>query len=64
MKEVFQKNVSKKKKFEKRKEHSRFAFDKKKDKIIKMIKKIKKIQKIASLFTRKKVSNKSRIIDI
>jgi hypothetical protein len=29
-----------------------------------MIKKIKKNKKIASLFARKKISNKSRIIDI
>jgi hypothetical protein len=29
-----------------------------------MIKKVKEVQKIASLFARKKISNKSRIIDI
>jgi hypothetical protein len=29
-----------------------------------MIKKVKEIQEIASLFARKRVSNKSRIIDI
>jgi flagellar motility protein MotE (MotC chaperone) len=65
MKEVFQKNVQEKeKKFEKKKERSRFAFDKRKDKIIKMIKKMKADQKITSLFARKRVSNKFRIIDI
>jgi hypothetical protein len=65
MKEVFQKNVQKKKKkFEKKKKRSRFAFDKEKDKIIKMIKKMKEVQKIASLSARKRVSNKLRIIDI
>ncbi len=65
MKKVFQKNVQKKKKkFEKERKRSRFVFDKEKDKIIKMIKEVKTNQKIASLFTRKKVSNKFRIIDI
>jgi hypothetical protein len=54
----------KKKKFEKERKRSRFVFDKEKDKIIKMIKEVKTNQKIASLFTRKKVSNKFRIIDI
>ncbi len=46
------------------KKRSRFVFDKEKVKTIKKIKKIKKVQKIASLSTRKKISNKSRIIDI
>jgi hypothetical protein len=65
MKEVFQKNVQKReKKFEKKRKRSRFVFDKEKDKIIKMIKKMKANQKIASLFARKRVSNKLRIIDI
>ncbi len=46
MKEIFQKNVQKKKKkFEKKKKRSRFIFDKEKDKIIKMIKKMKVIKK-------------------
>jgi hypothetical protein len=65
MKEIFQKDVQKReKKFEKKKERSRFVFDKEKDKIIKMIKKVKTNQKIASLSARKRVSNKFRIIDI
>jgi mannitol-1-phosphate/altronate dehydrogenase len=65
MKEVFQKNVQKKKKqLEKKKKRSRFVFDKEKNKITKMIKKMKKIQEIASLSARKRVSNKLRIIDI
>jgi hypothetical protein len=65
MKKVFQKNVQKKeKKFEKKKERSRFVLDKEKNKIVKMIKEVKKVQKIASLSARKRVSNKSRIIDI
>jgi hypothetical protein len=65
MKEVFQKNVQKReKKFEKKKKRSRFAFDKIKNKIIKIIKKMKENQKMISLSARKKVSNKSRIIDI
>jgi hypothetical protein len=65
MKEIFQKNVQKKeKKFEKKRERSRFVFDKEKDKIIKMIKEMKANQEIASLFARKRISNKSRIIDI
>jgi hypothetical protein len=58
MKEAFQK------KLEKKRERSRFVFDKEKDKIIKMIKKMKEIQKIASLSARKRISNKLRIIDI
>ncbi len=65
MKEVSQKNVQKKeKKFEKKKERSRFVFDKEKDKIAKVIKKMKEIQEIASLSARKRTSNKSRIIDL
>jgi hypothetical protein len=65
MKEVSQKNIQKTdKNAKKMKKRSRFVFDKKKIKIIKKIKKIKKIQKTVSLSTRKKVSNKSRIIDI
>jgi tellurite resistance protein len=65
IKEISQKDVQKrKKKFEKKRERSRFVFEKEKDKIAKMIKKMKKVQKIASLFARKKISNKSRIIDI
>ncbi len=65
MKEIFQKDVQKKKKkFEKKRKRSSFAFDKEKDKIIKMIKKMKEIQEIASLSARKRISNKSRIIDI
>ncbi len=65
MKEVFQKNVhEKKKKFEKKRKRSRFVFDKEKNKIAKVIKKMKEVQKVASLFARKRVSNKSRIIDI
>jgi hypothetical protein len=65
MKEVFQKNMQKKEnKFEKKKERSRFVFDKEKDKIIKMIKEVKVNQKIASLSARKRISNKFRIIDI
>jgi uncharacterized Zn finger protein (UPF0148 family) len=65
MKEISQKNVQKReKKFEKKRERSRFAFDKEKDKIAKVIKKVKKVQKVASLSARKKVSNKFRIIDI
>jgi hypothetical protein len=65
MKEVSQENVQKrKKKFEKKRKRSRFVFEKEKDKIAKMIKKMKEVQKIASLFARKRISNKSRIIDI
>ncbi len=65
MKETSQKDVQKReKKLEKKRERSRFVFDKNKDKIIKMIKKVKINQKIASLFARKRVSNKFRIIDI
>ncbi len=65
MKEVSQKNVQKReKKLEKKRERSRFAFDKEKDKIARVIKKVKEVQEVASLFARKKVSNKSRIIDI
>jgi aspartokinase len=65
MKEVSQKNVQKKeKKFEKKRKRSRFVFDKEKNKIARVIKKMKKVQKVASLFARKRASNKSRIIDI
>ncbi len=61
IKEISQKNEKYSKDVE---ERSRFAFDKEKVKIIKKIKEIKEVEKIASLTTRKKVSNKSRIIDI
>jgi uncharacterized Zn finger protein (UPF0148 family) len=65
MKEVSQKNVQEEeKKLEKKRERSRFAFDKEKDKIAKVIKEVKEIQKVASLSARKRVSNKSRIIDL
>jgi uncharacterized Zn finger protein (UPF0148 family) len=65
MKKVFQKNVQEReKKFEKKRERSRFAFDKEKDKIARVIKKVKEVQEVASLFARKRVSNKFRIIDI
>ncbi len=65
MKEISQKDVQeKKKKLEKKRERSRFAFDKEKNKIIKMIKEVKADQEIASLFARKRASNKLRIIDI
>ncbi len=65
MKEISQKNVQKAKKNSKEvKKRARFVSDKKKAKIIKMIKKIKEVQKIVSLSSRKRVSNKSRIIDI
>jgi hypothetical protein len=46
------------------KKRARFVFDKEKIKIIKKIKKIKEVEKIASLSSRKKISNKLRIIDI
>ncbi len=65
MKEASQENIQKINKNSKKvKKRSRFTFDKEKAKIIKKIKKIKKIQKIVSLSTRKRKSNKSRIIDI
>jgi hypothetical protein len=65
MTEVSQENIQKAKKdSEKVKERSRFVSDKKKAKVIKKIKKIKEVEKIASLQARKRVSNKSRIIDI
>ncbi len=64
MKEIFQKNVQKKKKLEKKRKRSQFVFDKEKDKITKVIKKMKEVQEIASLSARKRISNKSRIIDI
>ncbi len=59
-----ERRAKEKKKLEKKRERSRFVFDKEKDKITKMIKKVKKIQEIASLSARKRVSNKLRIIDI
>ncbi len=46
------------------KKRSRFVSDKEKVKIIKKIKKMKKVEKIMSLSSRKRISNKSRIIDI
>ncbi len=61
MKEISQKNEKDLKNVE---ERSRFVFDKEKAKIVKKIKKIKKVEKIVSLSARKRVSNKSRIIDI
>jgi ABC-type oligopeptide transport system ATPase subunit len=61
MKIIFQKNEKDLKNVEKR---SRFASDKEKAKTVKKIKKIKEVEKIASLSTRKKTSNKFRIIDI
>jgi ribosome-binding protein aMBF1 (putative translation factor) len=65
MKDISQKNIQKADKDSKKmKKRSRFVFDKEKIKIIKKIKKIKKIEKIASLSTRKRISSKSRIIDI
>ncbi len=65
MTEVSQEDIQKaKKNSEKVKERSRFAFDKEKAKIIKKIKKIKEVEKIVSLSSRKRASNKSRIIDI
>jgi hypothetical protein len=60
-KKFFRKTKKKSKNVEKR---SRFAFDKEKVKIIKKIKEVKKIQKIVSLFVRKRILNKLRIIDI
>jgi hypothetical protein len=53
-----------KKRNSKKKKRSRFVLDKEKNKIIKMIKEMKADQEIASLSARKRVSNKSRIIDI
>ncbi len=65
MTEASQENIQKaKKNSEKVKERSRFVFDKKKVKVIKKIKKIKEVEKIAFLQTRKRISNKSRIINI
>jgi hypothetical protein len=65
MTEVSQEDIQKAKKNSKKvKERSRFVSDKKKTKVIKKIKKIKEIEKIVSLSARKKISNKSRIIDI
>jgi uncharacterized membrane protein YhiD involved in acid resistance len=65
MTKISQENIQKAKKNSKKmKERSRFVFDKKKTKVIKKIKKIKEIKKIVSLSIRKRISNKSRIIDI
>jgi hypothetical protein len=65
MTKISQKNIQKANKDSKEmKKRSRFVFDKEKIKIIKKIKEIKKIEKITSLLTRKRISNKSRIIDI
>jgi hypothetical protein len=65
MTKISQENIQKaKKNSEKVKKRSRFVFDKEKVKIIKKIKKIKEVEKIASLSIRKRISNKSRIIDI
>jgi hypothetical protein len=61
MKEIFQKNENVLKDVEK---HLRFDFNKEKVKIIKKIKKVKKMQKIISLFVRKRIFNKLRIINI
>jgi DNA-directed RNA polymerase len=61
MKEVFQKNEKDSKDVE---ERSRFVFDKEKTKTVKKIKKIKEVEKVVSLSTRKRISNKFRIIDI
>jgi hypothetical protein len=59
------KNIRKAEKDSKKvKKRSRFIFDKEKAKIIKKIKKMKKIEKIVSLSSRKRISNKFRIIDI
>ncbi len=65
MTKASQENIQKAKKNSKKmKERSRFVFDKEKAKVIKKIKKIKKVKKIVSLSIRKRISNKSRIIDI
>jgi hypothetical protein len=64
MKKTSQKNVQKVEKDFEIKKRSRFIFDKEKIKIIKKIKNVKKVEKIVSLSTRKKISNKFRIIDI
>ncbi len=65
MTKVSQENIQKAKKDSKKvKKRSRFVFDKEKAKVIKKIKKIKEVEKIVSLSIRKKISNKSRIIDI
>jgi hypothetical protein len=65
MTKISSKNIRKTKKISKEvKKRSRFVFDKEKVKIIKKIKKIKKVEKIVSLSSKKRVSNKSRIIDI
>ncbi len=65
MTEVSQEDIQKaKKNSEKVKERSRFASDKEKAKTIKKIKKIEEVEKIVSLSSRKRASNKFRIIDI
>ncbi len=46
------------------KKRRRFVFEKENAKIIKKVKKVEEIQEIVSLSTRKRASNKSRIIDI
>jgi hypothetical protein len=61
MKEIFHENEKNSKDVEKR---SRFASNKEQIKIIKKIKKLKKVHKVISLLVRKRVFNKSRIIDI
>jgi hypothetical protein len=64
MTKISSKNIRKTEKDSKKvKERSRFVFDKKKVKTIKKIKKVKEVEKIVSLSSRKRVSNKSRIID-
>ncbi len=65
MTEISQEDIQKTKKNSKKmKKRSRFVFDKKKAKVIKKIKKIEEVEKIVSLSTRKRISNKFRIIDI
>jgi hypothetical protein len=65
MKEVSQKNVQKAEKNSKElKERRRFVFEKEKVKSIKKVKKVEEVQRIVSLSTRKRISNKFRIIDI
>jgi hypothetical protein len=64
MTEISQKNVHKAEKDFEIKKRSRFVFDKEKVKIIKKIKNVEEIEKIVSLSTRKRISNKFRIIDI
>jgi hypothetical protein len=65
MTKISSKNIRKAEKDSKEmKKRSRFAFDKEKAKIIKKIKKMKEVEKIVSLSSRKRISNKLRIIDI